>query len=297
MMLEGDALAQLPHRLVGELLVEFWLAEQDHLREFSFFRFEIGQQAQSFQRLQRHRLRFVQADYHALPVMREFEQREVQRLVQAVLIEIGIHLDMQLVAQRQQQRARFQVGIRNIGGDATVGQGGEEFSAQQRLACAHFAGDLDETLAVGHGHQQCIQPFLAAGAGEEKAGVRRDAEGRLAQAEIIEVYHCFRSAGLGRGSSPMPCMRPRLSCMSRSEFLSLWMMVGLIRMTSSLLVVPVAELRKAPPISGASSRPGMPLRELSNCTFISPPSTTMLPSVVRTIVSDSLTSILATVML
>ena len=115
--------------------------------------------------------------------------------MQAVLIEIGIHPDVQLVAQREQQRARLQVGIRNIGGDATVGQGGEQFAAQQRLARAHFAGDLDETLAVGHGHEQRVQSFLAAGAGEEKAGVRGNAEGRLAQAEMIEVNHCFRSAG------------------------------------------------------------------------------------------------------
>src|ERR1039458_5720298 len=92
----------------------------------------------------------------------------------------------------------------------------------------------------------------------------------------------------------MRCMRLRLSCMSCSQFLSLSMMVGLIRITSSLLMVSVEELRNAPPISGASARPGIPLRPLFNSTFIKPPSTTMLPSWVRTIVSDSLTLIAAT---
>ena len=69
-MLKGDALAQLPHRLVGELLIEFGLAKQDHLREFSFFRFQIGQQPQRFKRLQRHRLGFVEENHHALALAR-----------------------------------------------------------------------------------------------------------------------------------------------------------------------------------------------------------------------------------
>ena len=70
------------------------------------------------------------------------------------------------------------------GGLPALIQRGEKFAAQQGLAIAHFAGNLDEAFTVARRHQQGIERFLITGAGEEKTGVGSQAEGRFAQTEV-----------------------------------------------------------------------------------------------------------------
>ena len=75
MVLEGDALAQLADRFRGELAVQLGLAEQHDLQQLALLGFQVGQQAQRLQRLERHRLRLVHAQHDALALAREVEQR------------------------------------------------------------------------------------------------------------------------------------------------------------------------------------------------------------------------------
>ena len=91
-----------------ELVVELRLAEQHHLQQFALLGFEVGQQAQGFQRFQRHRLRLVQAHHHALALAREIEQRVGECLSSWCWSVPGSKRTPQLVRQREHQRARIE---------------------------------------------------------------------------------------------------------------------------------------------------------------------------------------------
>jgi len=58
------------------------------------------------------------------------------------------------------------------GGFAVTVERCEKFAAQQGLAVANLAHNLDKSFAAASGNQQGIQAFLIVGAGEEKAGIR-----------------------------------------------------------------------------------------------------------------------------
>ncbi|MPN64618.1 hypothetical protein SDC9_212394 [bioreactor metagenome] len=67
----------------------------------------------------------------------------------------------------------------------------EQHPAQHGLAAADFAGDLDDAFILRDGIDQGVQRRAAIGTGEEKVGMRRDAEWRFAHAEVFEVQaHC-----------------------------------------------------------------------------------------------------------
>src|SRR3989441_4753874 len=59
--------------------------------------------------------------------------------------------------------------------------------AQHGLAAAYFARQLDDALVVQDGVDQRFQGGAPVGAVEEKVGVRRDAERRLGEPEVLQV--------------------------------------------------------------------------------------------------------------
>src|SRR3989338_1956678 len=161
--------------------------------------FEIGEQAQHFQAFQRHCLRLVQTHQRTLAFARTLQQRERQPFQQLVLIGILVQRHAKFFRQCQQQAARLKIGIKDIGSKKArrgrrIGcgrhgryliQNGEEFAAQQRLAIAHLADNLDEALAVARRHQQGVERRLITGAGKKEAGIRGQAERLFAQAKVL----------------------------------------------------------------------------------------------------------------
>ena len=117
LILKADTLAQLPHRILFQAFIQLRLAKQHDLHQLAFFRFKIGNQAQHFQAFQRHRLRLIQTHQHSLAFACKIQQRQGQFSEQQVLIDIRIECDTKLASQRQQQAARLQVGVGDIGGD------------------------------------------------------------------------------------------------------------------------------------------------------------------------------------
>ena len=63
----------------------------------------------------------------------------------------------------------------------------QQHSAEHGLAAAHLAGDLDDALVLGDRIDQRVECRAAIGAGKEEIGMRRDAERRLAQAEMLKI--------------------------------------------------------------------------------------------------------------
>src|SRR5207302_2415900 len=292
-VLEGDALAQLPDRFVRKPLVELGLAEQDHLDELAFFGLEVGEQLQSLEGFERHRLGLVQADHDALFLAREIEEREGQRLEQMVLVEVAVQLDPHFLREREQQRPGLEVRVGNVRADPVVVERSEEFAAQERLSGAHLAGELQETLAVRDGDEQRVQRLLAARARVEEARVGSDPERGFAQAEVGEVDHYGLSNGESRAPLPKFCIRSLACSMPSSQSFSPLMTVGFSRMTSSLLILVLVVFPNNPPTPGMSCSTGMPERSFATSTFINPPRATMFPSWTRTMVSVSLIELFA----
>ena len=213
-ILEGDALSELTDGMVLQPAIKLGLSEQHDLQQFVLLGFQIGQQPDRLQAFERHRLDLVQAEHDLLALAGEIQQCRGQRLEQLMLAGIGLSSTAELIGQRQQQAVRRQIGIGDIRGDETMrrrlgccggrrlarpdrrGNGrslllidtGEKLPTQQRLAGAHFAGDLDEALAVAHRDQQGVERLLVAGAGKKIAGVGGDAERCFAQTEMGLVH-------------------------------------------------------------------------------------------------------------
>ena len=145
--MKPDALLQLAHGLVAQLLVQLWLAEHDDLEQLALLRFQVRQQAQRLQRLERHGLRFVQAYDDAFARPGEFEQGEVQRLEQRMLVVVAVEIDAQLLGQREQQAVRIEQRIRQVGGYVLVVELGQEAPARRvgfairETAAANLTGD------------------------------------------------------------------------------------------------------------------------------------------------------------
>jgi hypothetical protein len=69
----------------------------------------------------------------------------------------------------------------------------EQHAAEHGLAASDLAADLDDALIVGDRIDQCFERGAAVGTGKEELGVRRDAERRLLQSEMIEIHHGSRA--------------------------------------------------------------------------------------------------------
>jgi predicted regulator of Ras-like GTPase activity (Roadblock/LC7/MglB family) len=97
-------------------------------------------------------------------------------------------LGAQLLGHAGEQRARFQHGVGDIGSDGLLIKRAEKAPAQQRLSGTDLARYLDEALAALMRDEQRVEGALVAAAGVDELRIRRDAEGRFAQAEMREVH-------------------------------------------------------------------------------------------------------------
>ncbi len=100
---------------------------------------------------------------------------------QAVLVQ----LELQLVADREEDFVTRQRRIGEINGFDRRGQPFHQHSTQHRLAAADFARDLDDAFVMGDGVEQCFERGAPVGPLKEKIGMRRDAERRLFQPEVL----------------------------------------------------------------------------------------------------------------
>jgi hypothetical protein len=90
------------------------------------------------------------------------QQRPIDALQQVVIVARGTDRQPKLLGQRQQQGARRQVGVGQVSGNGIFGQGLQQAPAEQRLAGANLAGDLDETFAAVQRDEQGVERFLVA---------------------------------------------------------------------------------------------------------------------------------------
>src|SRR5581483_3168273 len=261
------------------------LPEKHDLQELALFRLEVGQQAQRFEGFERHRLALVDDHQHAFAQPRHVEQCLGDRAQQVMLVEAGFDGQLELFGDRQHQRARLEARVGHVARDPVLLQRREKLAAEERLARAHFARHLDEAVAVRDGDEQRIERLVAAAAAIKVARVRRDAEGRLAQAEMSQIVHRISLPAMSR---PSASTRSRVSRTSSFQSRSDSTIVGLSRMTSSFFSRTRLVLFKRA-LAGPHHPcvPGTPPRTSLISVRISPPIATMLLSATRTMVSVS----------
>ena len=171
-----------------------------------------------------------------------------------MLVGLRREINPKLTGQRQQQGMWFKIRVRDVRRDKGFVQGRQEAAAQQRLASADFAGDLDKAFTVLHRHQQRVERLLMTCTGVGKTGVGSDAEGLFLQAEVRLIHEvgprALRDAGSCHSSRGHPnqglaaldgsgrrinCTRSLTSCACCCHAASPLISVTLSRITSSLL--------------------------------------------------------------
>ncbi len=116
----GDALGELAQFRAVEQLAQFRLAEQDDLQQLLRRRFEVGQQAHLFERLDRQVLRLVDDQHHAQALRVGVEQERVQRVGQRLeAAALALDRQLQLLADGLHQFHRRELGVEHQG-DARV---------------------------------------------------------------------------------------------------------------------------------------------------------------------------------
>ena len=182
----GDAFAQLAHVVGGQAFVEFGLGEEDDLQQLGGLRFEVGEQADFFQRLGRHGVRFVDHDDDPLAGRVTLDQCILQRADHRMR-GLAVGRDAQFVGDGAEDFVARQRRVGQVERFDVGRQAFEQHAAEHGLAAADFAGDLDDAFVLGDGVDQRVERRAAVGAGKEEIGMRRDAKGRFAQAEVLEI--------------------------------------------------------------------------------------------------------------
>ncbi len=183
----GNALAQLAHLRQRQVPIQFRLTEQHDLQQLGAAGFEIGQQADLFQRFQRHRVRFVDQRNRAPALGVQPNEVLLQRAQHPGGAGLD-HVQAKVVGDRAQQFVALQAGNREIDGFDILRQALDQHPAQHGLARADLAADLDDALAVGDRVQQPFQRRAAVRAGKEELGVWRDRERRFGEAEMFQIH-------------------------------------------------------------------------------------------------------------
>jgi hypothetical protein len=188
-----DAIAQLPQRWLGERRIEFGLAEQHDLQELVPARFEVGKEPYLLERVLRHDVRLVDEDHHATAGAVELDEMLLQ-LAQRDAAPLR-ELELEIVGDRMQDLVARERRRGEIDGFHLGGQPLHEHAAEHGFAAADFARHLDDAFVMHHGIGERLERRAALGAVEEEVRVRRDAKGRLVEAEMLQVQgHAYLSS-------------------------------------------------------------------------------------------------------
>ncbi len=150
--------------------------------------FEIRQQANFLERLGRHGMRLVDQHDDAAAFAMRLDQvflQAAQNLRQAGGFRDG---QAQFVGNRVENIFARERGIGEVDQGDVGRQVFHQHPAKHGLAATDFTADFDDAFIVGDGVDQCIERRATIGAVEEKVGMRGNAKGWFAQAEVFEIH-------------------------------------------------------------------------------------------------------------
>jgi hypothetical protein len=163
------------------------------------------------ERLLRHGVRLVDQHHHPPPGGIEADERFLQLAQRNGHAPVG-KLQIEVVGDRVQNLVAREQGRRQVDRLDMRRQALHQHPAEHGLAASDLAGNLDDAFVVQDCVHQRFQGRAAIGPVEEEVRMRRDAEGRLRQAEMLEIQrHAYffsrgRDAGAPPFGSPVPIL-------------------------------------------------------------------------------------------
>ena len=115
---------------------------------------------------------------------------------------VAARLQLQVVGDGAQDLVARQRRVGEVDGFDVPWQPLHQHTAQHGLAAANLARHLDDALVVLDGVEQPFERRAPIGAVEEEIGMRRDAERRFVEAEVIEVHRYLPALGGGVAGEP-----------------------------------------------------------------------------------------------
>lgn len=189
MITNGDALAELPERVLIQTVAQFGLAQEDDLQKFPVVGFQVRQQTDLFQHFFGQVLRFIDDEHGLFALFHLAEQKFVEdgESIEAVEAEL-LDGQAELGGDRLHELVGVQRGIQNERSRVMTVELLEHSAAKGGLARANFAGELHETFALANSVKEVVEGFAMLRAIKQKPRIRRNVEGRFCQAVIIEIH-------------------------------------------------------------------------------------------------------------
>ncbi len=156
MAAQGNALVQLAKRVGLQQLSQLRLAHQNNLKQFAGGGFHIGEQPQLLQHIGAQVLGFVHEQDHALALGFFLQEKGIEAIDEG-FYRFCVRGDAEFVVDGFEQLKGVELGVEDVGRCGILVQAFQEHATKGRLAGTHFAGDLNESLAIAHGIVQVGQ--------------------------------------------------------------------------------------------------------------------------------------------
>src|SRR5262249_40971123 len=170
-----------------QLVAQLGLADEDNLKELSLVGLEVRKKPNLLEQLGPEVLGFIDEENDVISLGHLIEKIGVQELQVRGAVEL-LRLFTELQQDRPHQLRAREDRVEDERGAALGGKLAEDRPTDRGLAGAHFAGDLNEALALADPEEDVIERFSVLVREEEKAGIRGDVERRLAKAVELVVH-------------------------------------------------------------------------------------------------------------
>src|SRR5438445_2833553 len=202
---QGDPLLELPHLRQPKLGPELGLPDQQNLEELRGGRFEVREQPNLFERLQREVLRLVEDQDRSLAGPMALDQ-EVVEGDEALGLRLSGLGDAEVLEDVFEQSVEGQRRVEDERRGGGAIEPAEEGSEQGRLARTHLSGQQNEPDFVLDSVRELRQGVAMPARQIEKFRIGRCTEGLLAESVEVEVHR--RVYELPRESSQTSCSLP-----------------------------------------------------------------------------------------
>ena len=192
---EDDALVELAQLSGIEEPVEFGLAEEHDLHQLDLIGLQVRQPPHGLEAADAQRLGLVDDQHHPAVGGVLLEQIAVEQMEAVVG---ALRIEAELPAHRADDPLGIGLGIDDVGDRLGLDQLGGQQAAQQGLAGADLAADLDHPLAALDGVEHRGQHVLMAIAGVIEPRVGGQRERAFFQTEMSEERHGRQGPGLFR---------------------------------------------------------------------------------------------------
>ena len=184
----GDALGHLAHMGLAKLFLKLRLPHQNHLKNLLVVGFNVCQESDLLHHLVGNQLSLVYKQHCPFSLSMQSLQKITDKIGQRSFAGVVRNLNTELLADFFQHFQKRQRWVINNGSGNILGHGIQKSSQNHRLAGSHLSGEQHKASGIHDAVPQHGQGLLMMTAEIKVFGIRRDAEGKLAQSEKTLVH-------------------------------------------------------------------------------------------------------------